>query len=263
MVQVQSRPSGGLAGIRAVLGSSVFFLGMVVSALIIAPLSLLLLPFSYRVRFGFVSQWARFNLWSVGFLCGLGFEVRGTEHIPDEVGVVFCKHQSTWETLALQQVLPDQAWVLKQELLRVPVFGWGLKSLEPIAIDRNAGRRAVDQVVREGRDRLAKDRWIVVFPEGTRIGVGETKKFGIGGVMLAKKAGADILPIAHNAGCYWPRRGFIKRAGVIQMVIGEPIGTTGKSLKEINAEAKEWIDGETHRLELESGCVTQESENAT
>ena len=255
MVVAQRRQYGGLAGIRAVLGSTVFFIVMVVSAFVIVPLSLLLRPFSYRVRFGFVSQWARFNLWSVGLLCGLRFVVRGKEHIPDEVGVAFCKHQSMWETLALQQVLPDQAWVLKQELLRVPVFGWGLKVLEPIAIDRNAGRKAVDQVVKEGKDRLAKGRWIVVFPEGTRIGVGKTMKFGIGGVMLAKKAGADILPIAHNAGCYWPRRGFIKRAGVIQMVIGEPIGTAGKSLKEINAEVKEWIDGETYVLELGSGCI--------
>lgn len=260
MRQTQGGESGVLASVRAVVGSVVFFLGMVVSTLIIAPLSLLLRPFSFRVRFGFVSQWARFNLWSVGILCGLRFEVRGAEYIPEEVGVAFCKHQSTWETLALQQVLPEQAWVLKQELLRVPVFGWGLKVLEPIAIDRSAGRKAVDQVVSQGRDRLAKGRWIVVFPEGTRIRVGETKKFGIGGVMLAKKAGADILPIAHNAGCYWPRRGFIKRAGVIQMVIGEPIATAGKSLKEINAETKDWIDSETHRLEVESGCVRRETD---
>jgi 1-acyl-sn-glycerol-3-phosphate acyltransferase len=255
MAQATRKQSRAGPGLRAVVGSAVFFLGMGVSALIVVPLSLVLFPFSYRIRFGFVSQWARFNLWSVGVLCGLRFEVKGADHIPDEVGVAFCKHQSMWETLALQQVLPAQAWVLKQELLRVPVFGWGLKVLEPIAIDRSAGRKAVDQVVSEGKDRLAKGRWIVVFPEGTRIGVGETKKFGIGGAILAKKAGVEILPIAHNAGCFWPRHGFIKRAGVIQMVIGEPIGTAGKSLKEINAETKDWIDGETHRLEVESGCV--------
>ena len=257
MAQAIRKQSKAQPGLRAVVGSAVFFLGMGVSALIVVPLSLLLFPFSYRIRFGFVSQWARFNLWSVGVLCGLRFEVKGAEHIPDEVGVAFCKHQSMWETLALQQVLPAQAWVLKQELLRVPVFGWGLNVLEPIAIDRSAGRKAVDQVVKEGKDRLAKGRWIVVFPEGTRIGVGEAKKFGIGGAILAKKAGVEILPIAHNAGCFWPRHGFIKHAGVIQMVIGEPIGTVGKSLKEINAETKDWIDRETHRLELESGCVSR------
>lgn len=261
MVQANRRHPSGLVGVRAVLGSSVFFVVMILSTLVVAPLSLLLLRFSYRLRFGFVSQWARFNLWSLGWLCGLRFLVTGADNIPDRPGVAFCKHQSMWETLALQQVLPDQAWVLKQELLRVPVFGWGLKVLEPIAIDREAGRKALDQVVKEGKDRLAKGRWIVVFPEGTRIGVGETTKFGVGGVMLAKKAGADILPIAHNAGCYWPRRGFIKRAGVIRMVIGEPIGTAGKSLKEINAEAKDWIDAETRRLELEAGCVAVEHES--
>ena len=257
MAPAHKRRTSIAAEVRAVSGSSVFFVGMMVSALIIVPLSLLLRPFSYRVRFGFVSQWARFNLWSLGWLCGLRFNVTGTENIPDKVGVAFCKHQSTWETLALQQVLPDQAWVLKEELLGIPVFGWGLAVLEPIAIDRNAGRKAVDQVVNEGRDRLAKGRWIVVFPEGTRIGVGERKKFGVGGVILAKKAGADILPIVHNAGCYWPRHGFIKRAGVIQMVIGKPITSSDKTLKELNNEAKEWIDRETHRLEVEAGCVPE------
>jgi len=257
MAQATKKRPGIWSSPRAIIGSAIFFVGMGLSALVIVPLSLLLFAFSYRIRFGFVSQWARFNLWSVGVLCGLRFEVHGVENIPEEVGVAFCKHQSMWETLALQQVLPAQAWVLKQELLRVPVFGWGLRVLEPVAIDRGAGRKAVDQVVREGKDRLSKGRWIVVFPEGTRIGVGETKKFGIGGAILAKKAGVDILPIAHNAGCFWPRHGFIKRAGVIQMVIGEPMGTTGKSLKEINEEAKEWIDRETHRLEAEAGCLPE------
>lgn len=253
MVRQQDRDTGGAPawrpGVRAVIGSSLSFVVMVVAAVVIAPVALLLRPFSYSVRFAFVSLWARVNLLALRWFCGLRYQVEGRERIPVDKGVVFCKHQSTWETLALQEVLDDQAWVLKRELLRVPFFGWGLRALEPIAIDRQAGRKAVDQVVQEGKDRLAKGRWVIVFPEGTRLPVGQRKKFGVGGAILAKKAGAEILPIAHNAGSFWPRHGFIKKPGTIRMVIGSPIATRGKGLKQINDEAQSWIDAQTERLE--------------
>jgi 1-acyl-sn-glycerol-3-phosphate acyltransferase len=239
-------------GVRAVVGSGLFFVGMTVTAVLFAPLGILAWPLPYPLRFQVVSCFARFNLWTLKWLCGLTYEVSGSEHIPSKAGVVFCKHQSMWETLVLQKVLPPQAWVLKRELLRVPFFGWGLAVLEPIAIDRSAGRKAVEQVISQGTDRLNKGRWIVVFPEGTRVGVGEQKKFGVGGVLLAKKAGASILPIAHNAGCFWPRRGFIKRPGVIRMVIGEPIETQGVQMKIANQQAKDWIDAKTTELEQQA-----------
>ena len=235
-----------------VLGSSVFFVGMALSAVVFAPLGVLLWPLPFAVRFAVVSRFARFNLWSLKVLCRLTYEVSGTDNIPDKPGVVFCKHASTWETLALQKVMPQQAWVLKRELLWIPFFGWGLAVLEPIAIDRKAGRKAGEQVVRQGDELLQKGRWIVIFPEGTRVPVGQQKKFGVGGVLLAKKAGASILPIAHNGGCYWPRHGFIKRPGVIKMVIGEPIGTAGVPMKVVNQRAKEWIDAKTAELELQA-----------
>lgn len=239
-------------GLKQIIGSALFFLGMVLSAIVFAPLGLLLWPFPFSVRFAVVSRFARFNLWSLKLLCGISYEVTGTENIPDEPGVVFCKHASTWETLALQKVMPEQAWVLKRELLWIPFFGWGLAVLEPIAIDRKAGRKAGDQVVRQGVELLKKRRWIVIFPEGTRVPVGEQKKFGVGGVLLAKKAGASILPIAHNGGCFWPRHGFIKRPGVVRMVIGEPIATQGTPMKVVNQQAKDWIDAKTTELEQQA-----------
>jgi len=237
------------AGPLQVLGSALFFVGMVLSAVVFAPLGMLLWPLPFAVRFAVVSRFARFNLWSLKVLCGIRYEVSGTENIPAEPGVVFCKHSSTWETLALQKVMPQQAWVLKRELLWIPFFGWGLAVLEPIAIDRKAGRKAGEQVVRQGAELLGKGRWIVIFPEGTRVAVGEQKKFGVGGVLLAKKAGAAILPIAHNGACFWPKHGFIKRPGVIKMVIGEPIATKGRQMKVVNQMAKDWIDATTADLE--------------
>lgn len=239
-------------GLLQWLGSVVHFVGMALSAVVFAPLGILLWPLPFSVRFAVVSRFARFNLWSLKTFCGLSYEVSGTANIPAEPGVVFCKHASTWETLALQKVMPEQAWVLKRELLWIPFFGWGLKVLEPIAIDRKAGRKAGDQVVRQGVELLAKGRWIVVFPEGTRVPPGERKKFGVGGVLLAKKAGAAILPIAHNAGCYWPKHGFVRRPGVIKMVIGEPISTRGTSMKVVNQQAKDWIDAKTTELEQQA-----------
>ena len=235
-----------------VIGSAVFFVGMMVTAIVFAPLTVLAWPLPFPMRFKFVSQWARFNLWSLKLCCGLSFEVEGRENIPAQAAIAFCKHQSAWETLAMQLVLPAQAWVLKRELLRVPFFGWGLAVVEPIAIDRDAGRKAVAQVIDQGRQRLADNRWIVIFPEGTRVAVGKPTKFGVGGALLASKTKADVLPIAHNAGCYWPRRGFLKRPGVIKMVIGRPIPSNELTAKEINTRAKEWIDRKT--AELETGC---------
>jgi len=239
-------------GPAQVIGSALHLLGMSLSAVVFAPLGMLLWPLPFAVRFAVVSRFARFNLWSLKVFCGLSYEVSGSEHIPTTPGVVFCKHASTWETLALQKVMPQQAWVLKRELLWIPFFGWGLAVLEPIAIDRKAGRKAGEQVVRQGAELLQKGRWIVIFPEGTRVPLGEQKKFGIGGVLLAKKAGASILPIAHNAGYFWPRHGFIKRPGVIRMVIGEPIPTKGTPMKVVNQQAKDWIDAKTSELEQQA-----------
>ena len=223
------------------LRSLLFFLGQVVSTLLFALLGLLVLPFSFEVRYGFISRWALFNLWWLEKTCGLGYQVRGEEHIPPGNGIIFCKHQSAWETLALQRIFPPQVWVLKRELLWIPFFGWGLAMLEPIAIDRGSRRKAMRQLLRQGEARLAAGRWVVVFPEGTRVPPGELRPFHAGGAMLAARTGYPVVPVAHNAGEYWPRRSFLKYPGTIQVVIGPPIETRGRSPQEINAEAEAWM----------------------
>ncbi len=223
--------------------SSLYALGSWLSTLVVGPVALLTFPFPFSVRYGFISQWARFNLWWLRMTCGLAFEVDGREHIPQGNAIIMCKHQSAWETLAMQLVFPPQIWVLKRELLRVPFFGWGLAMLEPIAIDRAAGKAAMKQLIDQGKVRLERGRWVVIFPEGTRTAPGHKGRYAIGGAMLASKSGYPVVPVAHNAGEFWPRRGFLKRPGVIRMVIGPVIRTAGHSAGEINEEVETWIEG--------------------
>ena len=221
--------------------STIFFFTMVVSAVIFAVPGLLLFPFPFETRYRFISQWARFNIWWLGVICNLHYEVEGLENLPKESAIVFSKHASTWETFAFQNFLPPQTWVLKRELLRVPFFGWGLAMLKPVAIDRGSGRKALKQLVELGTLCLEEGRWLIVFPEGTRMAPGKMRRFGFGGAMLAEKSGHPVVPIAHNAGHYWPRHSFLKKPGVIKVKIGPPIDSRSLKVSEINERAEQWI----------------------
>jgi 1-acyl-sn-glycerol-3-phosphate acyltransferase len=232
------------------LRSLLFNVVMFGSVLLYAPLALLSAPFPPLRRYRFISLWSRFHIWLLGGLCGLRYRVEGREHLPRATtAIVLAKHQSSWETLALQLIAPPQVWVLKRELLWIPLFGWALALLQPIAIDRGAGRRAVQQVIEQGRDRLDTGRWVVVFPEGTRVAPGRQRRFGIGGAALAAATGHPVVPVAHDAGHYWPRRGFLKRSGTIRVVIGPAIDSRGRSADEINRLAETWIRDTMTRLE--------------
>lgn len=223
------------------LRSLIFFITMVVSAVIFAPLTLLMFPFSFETRYKFVSLWARFNIWWLGVTCGLRYEVEGLENLPKETAIVFSKHASTWETFAFQCFLPPQTWVLKRELLRVPFFGWGLSMLKPVAIDRASGRKALKQLVERGKLCLDEGRWLIIFPEGTRMAPGKMRKFGFGAAMLAEKSGHPVVPVAHNAGLFWPRHGMLKKSGVIKVKIGKVIETEGVKASEIIEQAEQWM----------------------
>jgi 1-acyl-sn-glycerol-3-phosphate acyltransferase len=238
----QPSPTAPAATTRTRIGSAVYFGGASLSALVFAVLALFLIPLGFQARYRVISRWAHFNLWMLKQTCGLEFRIEGAEHIPDTTSIIYAKHQSAWETLALQKVFPPQTWVLKRELLWLPVFGWGLATLKPIAIDRKAGRKAVKAVVEQGAQRLAEGIWVVVFPEGTRIAPGQERRYRLGGAVLATQTGTPLVPVAHNAGSYWPRRGFLKRPGCIRMKIGPAIDPRGKTPQELTDEAKAWID---------------------
>ncbi len=204
--------------------------------------------FSHPVRYRTASSWVDSVLFMLRRLCGLDYRVEGLEQLPDRPCVVLMKHSSAWETIAQIRIFPRQTWVLKQELLWIPFFGWALKVLRPIGIDRRGGRVAVQQVVSEGRARLQEGLWVVIFPEGTRMPAGQTRRYGLSGALLAAETGVPVVPVAHDAGDYWPRRGWWKRPGTVRLVIGPPIATQGRDPREINEEAQSWIEAKVAEL---------------
>jgi 1-acyl-sn-glycerol-3-phosphate acyltransferase len=158
------------------------------------------------------------------------------------------KHESAWETLAFQKIFPPQVWVVKRELLRIPFFGWGLAMLSPIAIDRKAGPRALKQMIEQGRERLERGFFIVIFPEGTRSAPGTRGVYRSGGAWLALETGAAILPVAHNAGTYWPRNAFVKRPGTITVSSGPIVHANDRNAARLMQNIEQWIENETQRI---------------
>jgi 1-acyl-sn-glycerol-3-phosphate acyltransferase len=193
-------------------------------------------------------SWSRTQLWLLDKLCGLKYRVEGRENIPPGAHVSMWKHSSAWETIAQASLFPPQSWVLKRELMWIPLVGWAVYCLKPIAINRKAGAAAVTQVIEQGTARLAEGLWILIFPEGTRVAVGESRKYGVSGALLASRAGCKIVPVAHNAGYFWPRRGWRKKPGVVQVVIGPPIDAAGRDPRELNEEVRAWIEGRIAQL---------------
>ena len=230
------------------LRSLIFLLLQIIITPVFAMLALLSFPLSPLTRYRIISQWAKLMLPLLQLVCGIRHEVRGIENIPKEPCIVLCKHQSAWETLALQKIFPPQVWVLKRELLRIPFFGWALALTSPIAIKRSDGKGAMRQLLKQGKERLAQGFCVVIFPEGTRIPFGQRGKYKIGGAMLAASSGVPVVPVAHNAGRLWGRNAFSKHAGLITMSIGAPIETKGRKAEEINAEVEAWIENEIQQL---------------
>jgi 1-acyl-sn-glycerol-3-phosphate acyltransferase len=211
-------------------------------------------------RFALARVWAAVILWALKHTCRLDYRVEGGERIPSDNHIALWKHSSSWETIAMAVIFPRQVWVLKRELQWIPVVGWGIRQLHAIAIDRSSGHSAVTQVVAQGKQRLAEGDWVIVFPEGTRMAAGETRKYGVSGALLAAETGRLVVPVAHNAGYFWPRRGWRKKPGTIRVVIGPPIVAEGRDPRAINEEAQRWIEAKIRELvPPESGSAAQPS----
>lgn len=233
-----------MSALRQWLGSIVFTTYLFVSVPFYALFAFLAAPLPGLVAFAAAQAWARSVLRMLEQLCGLDYRVEGLEKLGDENCVILLKHSSAWETIAQFVIFPQrQTWVMKRELLWVPILGWVLLLFRPIAIDRQGGRRAVEQVLEQGRRRLEAGYWVMIFPEGTRVPIGEKRRFGISGALLAATTGRSVIPVAHDAGRYWPRRGLLKRRGTIRLVIGPHIAAAGRDPRDINADVEAWING--------------------
>jgi 1-acyl-sn-glycerol-3-phosphate acyltransferase len=231
------------------LRSSLFAAFLLVVTPPYAVISLLTFPLGAFTRYRIISLWTRITLWAVENICGIRYRVIGAENIPAQACVVLSKHQSAWETLAFQVIFPPQVYVIKRELLWIPFFGWGLAMLSPVAIDRQAGVRALRQMLSEGKERLQRGFWIIVFPEGTRIAPGRRGTYQTGGAAIAVNAGAPVLPVAHDAGRCWRRHAFRKYPGTITVSIGKAIDTAGRKADAVTHDVENWIEAEMSRLE--------------
>jgi 1-acyl-sn-glycerol-3-phosphate acyltransferase len=228
--------------------SALYVLAQIVLTPLFCLVALSTFPLPPLARYRIISLYARTMVFLARVLCGIRYRVLGAERIPASPCIVLSKHQSAWETMAFQLIFPPQVWVLKKELLRVPFFGWGLAMTSPIAIDRTAGRQALKQTLDQGRDRLAKGFWVVIFPEGTRVAPGQRRKYQIGGAWLAAHTGVQVVPVAQNAGEFWGRSLFQKSPGTITVSIGEPIDSTGLKADELNCRVEQWIEEEMQRI---------------
>ena len=227
------------ATLRGLVFNSVYVTSLVTHCSV----GLILSPFlTSRQYYWYISRWVNFLSWSLRVFCGIDYKVSGLENIPGSPCVVVSNHQSSWETYFLQRYFFPQSIVLKKELTLIPVFGWALNGLKPISIDRGKKQNALKQIIYQGKERLNRNMWILIFPEGTRVPIGETRPHFAGGAMLAIKAGVPILPLAHNAGLYWPAHQLQKNPGTINVVIGKPIDTTGKSPKDLTLEIQHWME---------------------
>jgi 1-acyl-sn-glycerol-3-phosphate acyltransferase len=199
-------------------------------------------PLPRMIRYRVISGWSRLVVLLARSILGIDWRVEGAEHLPGKPSVILSKHQSAWETMAFQLIFPPQVHVLKRELLWIPFFGWGLALMSPIAIDRSRGVAALRSIARRGRERLEQGFWVVVFPEGTRVAPGDRRPYQLGGAWLAAASGAPVVPVAHNAGRFWPRNAFVKRPGTVTVRIGPTIESTQHDAHTINRLAEEWIE---------------------
>jgi 1-acyl-sn-glycerol-3-phosphate acyltransferase len=230
------------------LRSSAFALALVLITPPYALVALCTFPLPRLLRYRIIAGWSRLVVYLARSIAGIGWRVEGLEHLPVRPAVILSKHQSAWETMAFQIIFPPQVHVLKRELLWIPFFGWGLALMSPIAIDRSRGVAALRSIARKGRERLEQGFWVVVFPEGTRVRPGERRHYQLGGAWLAAASGAPVVPVAHNAGLFWPRNAFLKRPGTVTVRIGPTIESANRDPKQVNELAEKWIEEQQKAL---------------
>ena len=226
----------------------------------VIPWGLTLVVISVWVRrtplWWFAVNWFRLVIWGSRVILGIQVRVTGLEHLPQGAtspAILLSKHQSTLETLLLPTLMPHPlAFVFKRELLRIPFFGWSMARLDMIHIDRESRAAAMKHVIEQGKRMLAQGTWVIMFPEGTRIPRGEKGTYQTAGTRLAVEAGAPVIPIAVSSGKCWPRQGFTKYAGTVDVSIGPPIASVGREPKELMREVEAWIEAEMRRIDPEA-----------
>ena len=224
-----------------VIRSTIFYLGYLSSGIIASLLACMIGPFlGLENRLKLFSQWPKFANWFLHLSCGIKVEVIGQENLPTEPCVIVSNHQGQWETYSMQYLFHPMCTLLKKELLYIPLWGWAMKMLNPIAINRNKPKEAILQTLEEGSDRLKKGMYVLLFPEGTRVKAGRVGKYARSSFEVAKRNGVMVLPLCHNSGDCWPAHKFIKKPGKITLIIGEPFYV--ENSKQSASDVQEWVE---------------------
>jgi 1-acyl-sn-glycerol-3-phosphate acyltransferase len=231
--------------------SLIFSISSITSIMIYSCVVAFSMLFPLRYRHILIRYFLSFYMGMLKHICHIEYQIEGLENIPKNInGVVLSKHQSTLETLLLPLIFHDPAVIVKRELLWLPFFGWGLAASDPISINRSNKSTAMQQVIQKGKECLDQGRWLLIFPEGTRTAYGKVGHYKLGGARLAVATGYPVIPVAHNAGRFWPRRKFIKQPGTVRVVIGPMIETKGLTPEEVMELSKRWIEGTMTRADM-------------
>ncbi|MDX1668366.1 MAG: lysophospholipid acyltransferase family protein [Limnobacter sp.] len=236
---------------RSVIGSILFFVYVVVYTPVHAGFLLLLSPvMSLKQRYLFACYWNRLNITMLRILCGVKHRVEGKEHLPDSGAIVLSKHQSAWETFAIpSELMPRHlCLIFKKELQYVPFFGWALWVLRMVPIDRKKGKDAFEQVTEIAGPRMKSGAWMMFFPEGTRVPVGYKRRYKTGGTRLAVATNTPVVPVAVNAGEFWGKKSFWKKAGTVTLRFGPPIYPEGHTPDSLMREVENWIEDQMHQI---------------
>ena len=226
-----------------IIRNLIYWLILSSSIILLFPFMLLALPFQGGAH-KMAQVWVRILNWSLKHIIGLNYTLSGAENIPDRPAIICAKHQSGWETLALQEIFPPQVYVAKRELFKIPFFGWGLKLVKTIGIDRSNSREANKQLLEQGLARKNEGYWITIFPEGTRLPPGGKGRYKLGGARMAKMFEMDIVPVALNSGEFWPRNSFLKYPGTVSVIIGKPIAHNNGNEAKLMAQCEQWIESQ-------------------
>ncbi len=198
-----------------------------------------------------VRSWSRVNRWAFQAIAGVKVELRGFENLPRGGAILASKHQSTFETVALLDLLHQPTFVLKKELLKIPLFGWYAQKAEQIPVDRSAGRSALAQMTDRARQEVARGRQIIIYPEGTRRPAGAEPAYKYGVAALYARLDVPMVPIALTSGLFWPRHGFLRPPGTL-VVECLPAIPPGREADEAFAEMQTAIETATDRLIAEA-----------
>lgn len=237
--QPLSMPNIAISYVRSIL----FYIAVLISSILWAPVVYTALLWPIEKRDIFSRWWSGSVVNAAKYICGLQYHIEGLENLPTNNAIIYSKHQSAWEVVMFKKDFPPiNTFILKRELLKMPIIGWGMHAFNPIAINRGNARRALKEVIEQGTNRLQQGLWVVIFPEGTRVDPGKTCKYQPGGAMLAKQSGYPLLPVALNSGDCWRRNSILKIPGNITVKIGTLIDPQDKTVREMNELAKQQIE---------------------